>query len=88
MPGITIHYLLVYSYSEQKLIGCQEYTDTKKATQAYAEKEQEYVGHSDPFEIVLVGADSLETVMKTHGHYFGDASDSLFDEFLSGKAIL
>lgn len=83
MPGITIHFLLVYSYADQKLIECHEFTDSKKATNAYAEKEQELVSRSDEFEIVLVGADSIQTVMKTHGHYFAQAGDSLFAEFLA-----
>jgi len=34
------------------------------------------------FEVVLVGADSIETVMRTHGHYFADADDAMFADLL------
>ncbi|MDQ1364907.1 MAG: hypothetical protein QOE07_1966 [Acidimicrobiaceae bacterium] len=40
------------------------------ATDAYKAAEAEY--RDDPnIEIVLIGADSLSTVERTHGHYFG-----------------
>jgi len=32
---------------------------------------------------VLVSADSIETVMQTHGHYFRSSAESLFSDFLS-----
>lgn len=82
MPGITVHFLLAYSNTEQKLVECEEYTNTKTATQAYSAMEEKYRGRSDEFEVVLVGADSINTIMKTHGHYFSKAGDSLFSEFL------
>lgn len=83
MAGVTIHFLLVYSYGKQELIEQREFTDSKKATDAYAETERRYRRESANFEIVLIGADSLDTIMKTHGHYFRTSSDSLFSEFLS-----
>ncbi|MBZ5735033.1 hypothetical protein K8Z61_11035 [Nocardioides sp. TRM66260-LWL] len=78
MP-LTIHYLLVYSYSEQMLIREVAFTDAGAATVAYREAEEEFRGRSDHFEVVLLGADSRETIMKTHGHYF--ASTGTRDAF-------
>lgn len=84
MPGVTIHFLLVYSHGQQELLKCQEFDEVESAMAAYAEVERQYANESDAFEVVLVGADSIETVMKTHGHYFRKASESLFSEFLIG----
>ena len=40
-----------------------------QAVKAYEELESEH-RYDDHVEIVLVGADSLDTVMLTHGNYF------------------
>lgn len=83
MPGITVHFLLVYSYAEQKLIEQDEFTDAKDATTAYNDAEGRYRGRSDEFEVVLVGADSIETVMRTHGHYFKTSTlESMFTDLM------
>ena len=42
---------------------------------AYNEAEDQYQ-HLDRFEVVLVGADGIDTVMATHGHYFRSPVDS------------
>lgn len=80
--GPTVHFLLVYSFDEQRLVRQQPFTDAREATAAYNAAEREF-RLKENFEIVLVGSDSIETVMKTHGHYFRDASDSIFSDFLS-----
>lgn len=69
MP-ILIHFLLVFSHAEQRLIDKQQFVDVNEAAEAYRAAEERYRGHSDEFEVVLVGADSIETIEKTHGHYF------------------
>lgn len=47
--------------------------DVGEALAAYAKSESE---HDDPnMEIVLVGADSIETVMRTHAQYFPRGSE-------------
>ena len=47
-------------------------THTERALEAYAETEREYRDRPDheDFEIVLVGADSRETLEQTHSRYF------------------
>jgi hypothetical protein len=42
----------------------------------YAKRERENRGNRD-LEIVLVGADSLETLKTTHGHYFNGESRAI-----------
>lgn len=69
------HFLLVYDYDRQELVEQREFHDAEEASLAYADTERRYrdgnlpVG-SETVEIVLVGADSIETIMRTHGHYF------------------
>lgn len=82
MAGPTVHFLLVYSFDQQKLVHQEEFNDTRRATEAYSAVERQYKLREN-FEVVLVGSDSIQTVMKTHGHYFRDASDSLFSDFLT-----
>lgn len=64
-----IHYLLVYDLHEQRLVSHQAFDDGAEAAAAYADLERQHRADQD-FEIVLVGADSIETIMKTHGQYF------------------
>ena len=67
------HFLIVYSIKDAKLVHLEAFEhDVEAATTAYAEKEREYRDRDDneDYEIVLVGADSLETVHVTHSRYF------------------
>jgi hypothetical protein len=69
MSAVTVHFLLVYSHKESKLVSQDEFRDSAKAVKAYSEAERENI-RNDDYEIVLIGSDSIETIMKTHGHYF------------------
>ncbi|MER7070989.1 hypothetical protein [Terrabacter sp. NPDC000476] len=81
-----IHFLLVYSYDDGALIRQREFKDSREATRAYEDAEQEFRGALNKFEVVLLGADSLDTIMQTHGHYFRSTDDSLFSDFLTSSA--
>lgn len=66
----VIHFLLVYDLKLQRLIEpTREFRDAQEAAVAYAALEATHRGDSD-VEIVLVGADSIDTIMQTHGQYF------------------
>lgn len=85
MPGVVIHYLLVYSLTHKCLEVCQEYTDAAEALDAYGALEAKYRDRYDEFEVVLLGADSKETLLQTHAHYFALESEettSLFSSLL------
>lgn len=69
-----VHFLLVYDLVKQRLVDQRRFEDGAEAAAAYAELESQHRGEHD-LEIVLVGADSLETIMETHGHYFGRVAD-------------
>jgi hypothetical protein len=65
-----IHFLLVYDLDRQALVGDpQEFSSPSEAAVAYAELEQQH-RHDSNLEIVLIGADSLDTIRSTHGNYF------------------
>ena len=65
----VIHFLLIYDAHAQKLLSSQEFSDADAAAAAYARAEREHMDEQH-VEIVLVGADSIETIRQTHGHYF------------------
>lgn len=77
--AVVVHFLLVYDHRLQRLVAApREFRNGSEAAVAYAELEAEHRNDRD-LEIVLVGADSIETIMRTHGHYFA-AVDNLFPE--------
>jgi hypothetical protein len=70
------HFLIVYDLHEQRLVDFTPFeNDVVRATEAYAEMEREFRDRPDRenFEIVLVGADSRETLERTHSRYFTKA---------------
>lgn len=71
-----IHFLLVYDLDKQSLVGDpREFVDPSEAASAYAELEEEHRSDAN-LEIVLIGADSLETIKSTHGNYFDESAAS------------
>jgi hypothetical protein len=77
-----LHYILIYDHKKQRLIDQLEFgTQVDAAAQKYAEIEQQYKDR-EGIEIVLVGADSIDTIMQTHSHYFSDSATEPFTELL------
>lgn len=68
VPETVQYFLLVYNIRERNLEGHEVFDDPDAALARYSIVEQEYLGKG--YEIVLVGAESIETVMVTHGAYF------------------
>jgi hypothetical protein len=79
----AVYFLLAFSFDEGRLIREQQFDDREEAVAAYNDAENSYRGQLDKYEVVLIGADSIATVMKTHGHYFRQSDNSLFSEFLA-----
>jgi hypothetical protein len=65
------HFLLIYDHNAQALRDARPFAEDQcdQAAAAYEAAELEH-GDDRNIEIVLVGADSLETIKRTHGHYF------------------
>lgn len=63
------HWLIVYRRSAGTLERCDEYVDGRQALADRFTLEREHRGDPD-VEVVVLGADSLETLKVTHGRYF------------------
>ncbi len=78
------HFLLIYDLDAAELVVERDLgEDADAAAAEYSRVEAEYRNRQG-FEIVLVGADSIETIHQTHAHYFNGASAEAFDELLAG----
>lgn len=77
------HFLLIYSLLEHRLLEANDLgPNTAAAIDAYAECEERY-RDQEGVEIVLIGADSLDTVRRTHSHYFeGDLGRDFFESVI------
>jgi hypothetical protein len=63
------NWLIVYDRSDGELVECAEFTDSQAALAARFERERWFTGFGQ-VEIVVLGADSLETIKRTHSRYF------------------
>lgn len=70
-----LHFLLIHDSRSQRL-DIIEFDDAAAAVAACGDVELEHLDDRH-LEIVLVGADSLDTVRRTHGHYFSTGPVSL-----------
>lgn len=70
-----VHFLLVYDRQQQKLVFEKSYADPAEALHAYETMEEKH-HYERHMEIVLVGADSIETIMLTHGNYWAAEPDA------------
>ncbi len=64
-----VHFLLVYDRASEKLVFNKPFSNSAEAVEAYEVMEEKHRS-DEGVEIVLVGADSIESVMLTHGNYF------------------
>jgi hypothetical protein len=71
------HFLLVFDHQRGHLLQSTEFADSAAAIKAYSRTERQYEGNKQ-MEIVLIGADSFETVKRTHANYFNRAVASKY----------
>jgi hypothetical protein len=74
------HFLVIYDVRAAKAT-VEEFDDYDCALAAYEKIEKEHLGRDD-LDIVLLGADSLETIKRTHSSYFS-TSEGGFERFIS-----
>lgn len=79
------HFLIVYDIPSGKVEVRDFGTDYDAAQTAYAEVEGE-MRDRDDLDIVLVGADSLETVKRTHSSYF--QTEKTFESLLPAGILV
>ena len=80
------HFLVVYDVAEG-VADVREFSDHDEALARYDELEKQFL-NSDDFDIVLLGADSLETIRRTHSSYFETTQhgfERFFREALAGR---
>lgn len=63
------HFLIIYNIPMGMADVVQYGADYASALEAYALAEERW-RNDDDFEVVLLGSDSLETLMRTHSSYF------------------
>jgi hypothetical protein len=80
------HFLVIYEIAAREAHVDTYGSDYDAAIQAYAETEQLYRGRGD-VEVVLLSADSIETIKKTHSSYFSTREEG-FERFFSVSDLL
>lgn len=76
-PEDIQHFLVTY-FTRERRVDVREFgNDYDGAMAAYIDLERQYRDRDD-LDIVLLGADSLDTVKRTHSSYFGDEGRSAF----------
>lgn len=77
------NFLLVFDHGKNELIEQVNFEeDVERATEAYSEMERKY-RDNHRVDIVLVGSDSIETVMVTHSNYFAGTAGNLINAALT-----
>ena len=74
------HFLVIYDVRAAKAT-VEEFDDYDAALSAYEKIEKEHFDRDD-LDIVLLGADSLETIKRTRSSYFS-TTESGFQRFIS-----
>jgi transposase len=80
-PEEIKHFLVIYDPETGKTTVRRFGTDYETARIAYARTEQEN-GLREKRDIVLLSADSLKTIKKTHSSYFSGGSSAQLKELL------
>lgn len=83
--GPDRYFILIYDIPSRQLEVHEFEEDYEAAVDAYGRFEQDHRDERS-IEVVLVGADSIETIHKTHSHYFAEHADDLFRQFLEGAS--
>jgi len=80
------HFLVTYDIAAREAHVDHFGSDYEAALQAYSRAEETYRGRGD-IEVVLLGADSIETIKKTHSSYFSTCEQG-FERFFSVKELV
>lgn len=80
------YFILIYDVPRRELEVHEFEHDYSAAAEAYTDFERH---HRDApgMEVLLVGADSIDTIKTTHSHYFAERADDLFQQFLDADVL-
>jgi hypothetical protein len=76
------YFLITYDLRAHEVAVENFGSDFERAAAMYSVLEERH-GDDDRIEVVLVGADSIETIHKTHSHYFAKSANDLLEQFLT-----
>ncbi len=79
-----VNYLIVYDREKATQISLREFEDDVEAVKAYDAAEMQHLERPH-IDIVLVGADSIDTIKVTHASYFVEGHHSV--EYLIGALL-
>lgn len=79
------YFLLIYDLTSRALQHEDFGRNHAEAAERYSELEALH-RENEAIEVVLVGADSFDTIKRTHSHYFVERDEDVFREFLEGAA--
>lgn len=81
------HFLVIYDIATREANVDDRYgSDYDAALAAYTRAEETYRGRED-IEVVLLGADSIDTIKKTHSSYFSTREEG-FERFFSVSELV
>ena len=69
-----IHFLVVFNRETSQLISQESFTNEEKAIAEYSKAERANLGNEE-LEVVLLSADSIETLEQTHNHNFSGKNE-------------
>lgn len=75
------YFILIYDVPSRELEVHEFEQDYSAAADAYTDFERRHRDEGG-MEVLLVGADSIETIKTTHSHYFAERAEDLFQQFL------
>lgn len=78
-----IHFLLVFNRASGELVSIDRFEEQDLAISALSLLERSHEGE-EQIEVVQISADSIDTLKKTHGHYFSGMETVLdYDKLLN-----
>jgi hypothetical protein len=80
------HFLVIYDINAGEANVRRFGADYDAALEAYEKAEETYRGRDD-LDVVLLGADSIETIKKTHSSYFSTREKG-FERFFSVDELI
>ena len=75
-----MYFLINYSRQGRKILSLTEFSDSGLASQAKLAAEIDALGSQIRTEIVILEAESLEALKKSHSRYFGEISNIQINE--------
>ncbi|MBI4898727.1 MAG: hypothetical protein HY827_10235 [Actinobacteria bacterium] len=77
-----VYFLIAYNTTTERRQSMEEYLHADAAMRDFAAMESEY-RDSEDIQVLLLTADSLDTLKSTHPHYFADSNSEGAFEVLS-----